>query len=377
MSNKAALLLTVSFCLFSTELMAADYDDLPIDKTIEDEFSTSSFGAEMPQDERINLGITQDAFFSSNNKDNIRSIKWSPDVTPRIRMRFGMTTTIVLPAGERIISAVRSNPKAFRVLQEPNRKFANRIILGANYSGVDSNLTLMTESGNIYPFYLFVDPVDSPYTPDFVVYLNTAAEAEYKTFQFDDKLQPQKAEIPQEFSETIAEHARSKPDYLKSLPNTKSVNVDYKMYGEKDIAPFAAYDDGNWTYFDYRGILVSDRLPVLYKVVDGYDTVVNFRMERDFLIAESISPEGWTLKNGEKTLCIKPTVDLQKAHTVKTAPRPIFKPQDGAHSVQNAETSDNQGLMAWFKRNLRPTENSTPPYKNKRSKAPKMGNNNG
>jgi type IV secretory pathway VirB9-like protein len=82
------------------------------------------------------------------------------------------------------------------------------------------------------------------------------------------------------------------------------------MFGDKEIAPFGVYDDGKWTYFDFRKHFISNRLPVAYKVIDKYDSIVNVRVENGFLIAESLSPEGWTLKNGKKTICIRPKDNL-------------------------------------------------------------------
>lgn len=66
---------------------------------------------------------------------------------------------------------------------------------------------------------------------------------------------------------------------------------------------------------------------MVYKVVDGYDTITNFRMEKGFLIAESLSPEGWTLRNGKQTVCIKPSKALDKVH-----PRPPRTQFEGSDS---------------------------------------------
>jgi len=88
------------------------------------------------------------------------------------------------------------------------------------------------------------------------------------------------------------------------------------MAGEEEIAPYAVYDDGNWTYFDFRDQgFANDRLPVIYKVVDGFDSIINSRVENGFLVAESISKEGWTLKNGHKVVCVRPKKSWLKKFT--------------------------------------------------------------
>ena len=104
---------------------------------------------------------------------------------------------------------------------------------------------------------------------------------------------------------TLEDFRMDRADYLKTLPPTETINADYRIVGDLDIAPRGVFDDGEWTYFDFRKAPTSDRTPVVMKVVDGYDSLVNTRWENGFLVAETTSSEGWTLKNGHKYVCVK------------------------------------------------------------------------
>lgn len=331
--------------LSTATLANEEFLGLPKDVEVLAKGSEASQGRALPKP-KINLGVIQDAFFESDDSENVKYVQWTPDVTTKVRLRVGMQTILILPDGETISSASLGNSFAFKI-GEVGKKFPNRLIVTPSQVGVDTNLVVIGESGNVYSFYLFSDPLDSEYVPDLVVYIIDSSSQSFKPFQYDrcssqelknredPKEEPIQTRIETLWSEEkLVELAKTKDDYLATLADPSTVNTAYKMYGDEEVAPFAVYDDAQWTYFDFRGILASDRLPVAYKVVDGFDSVVNTRMEKGFMIAESLSPEGWTLKNGNKTICIKPTKDLHKIHGKRSRAVPVHKPSSENHAIK-------------------------------------------
>lgn len=274
-----------------------------------------------------NLRAVQEAFDKSNPNENVVYFDYKPEITYKLRTRVGIRTLIHLEQGESIKSYLVGNPKIFDVESISDKEYTrgfvpNLITVKPIYPGADTNLTIITESGRIYNFYLRSDPIDSETVPLFTVYVSFSVKDKIQEYvditekkELFNLIKPEKVKPIQVINSKNNHKKTSKIfkiegaediDYLSTLEQTDNINPLYRIYGHEDIQPFAVYDDGNFTYFDYRHRLPSDRLPVIYKVVDGYDTVTNFRQEKGFLIAESISAEGWTLKNGKLYVCVKP-----------------------------------------------------------------------
>jgi type IV secretory pathway VirB9-like protein len=233
---------------------------------------------------------------------------------------------IYLPKGEEILAYSLGDNEAFQVNTFQDT-IPNLVNIKSLYSGVDTNLLVVTKSGKNYSFYLRSYSIKSKELPDFIIYIKSPEGM--ATFQFtDEKLNktidlsnpkrkpPIKSSAYQKRLELLKDLQKDS-DYLKELKDPYDININYKMNGDKEIAPLGVYDDGKWTYFDFRKDFVSNRLPVIYKVIDDYDSVVNTRVENGFLITESLSNEGWTLKNGTKTICIKPLDNLFELYAPK------------------------------------------------------------
>jgi type IV secretion system protein VirB9/ComB9 competence protein len=47
-------------------------------------------------------------------------------------------------------------------------------------------------------------------------------------------------------------------------------------------------------------------LPVVWRVMDGHDALVNTRVEGEFLVAETTNPN-WTIRSGDKWVCARKT----------------------------------------------------------------------
>ena len=80
--------------------------------------------------------------------------------------------------------------------------------------------------------------------------------------------------------------------------------------GDREIAPEYVYTDGVWTYFHYSKRAASMDQPVIYRIVDGVETRVNTKTAGRFgevIIAEAIGE--FTLRNGQKTVCVKRKTD--------------------------------------------------------------------
>jgi len=270
----------------------------------------SALGTGMKVDNDFNANSVQKAFDNSKPSENIKNFNYDPNKIVKVRLRLNMNTLIVLPSDEEIDAFVLADSYAFTATPLSEKKtMLNMINLKGMVAGTDTNFKVIGKSGKIYNFYLRTDPVTSAYVPDFTIYIHAAPENFFFQRGIEDNAMGKKVTdiLPPPYpAANILDLQSAKVDYLKSLPDPVHANINYRMTGDFEIAPTGVYDDDQWTYFDFRKKLPSDRLPVIYKVVDGIDTLINTRMEKGFLIAESISKEGWSLRNGGKTVCIRP-----------------------------------------------------------------------
>ena len=273
--------------------------------------------------EGVNLKKVQRAFDKAKPQDNTKIYTWKANTTFQIRLREFMQTIVVLPAGEKISGLVLGDGANFAVKPLPLSN--NRFVVWARDPGADTNLSVFGETGRIYSFYLRQDSVESPFVPDLIVYIMDDSLTYNTTQAGQTELGISKgngSEVQKAGNEgakagekvclecNIEEYPAQQfaRDYLRELPQTsgKKANTEYVMSkGNRELAPMAIFDDGYFTYFKFgEGNLDSIKVPVIYQVVDGYDSLLNTRVEGGYIVAETTN-EKFTIRRGEKFLCIK------------------------------------------------------------------------
>lgn len=307
------------FSLFLSVLMALTANSKIVD-VIAEEAADFSVNSDQKMKSDYDLRQVQDAFNNSKTNKNIKNCFFENNNICKIPVRLHMNTLILFPQEEEIFAFTIGDEMAFDIknfgLQMPNA-----LNIKPLYSGVDTNLVVIMKSQNVYSFYLRSYAVKSQHLPSFVVYarkpegsLQFAAKTEKQNNVLTQKQQNVKNNESKYFNkalmqirEELVRELADDNDYLKKLSDPNKININYTMYGEDTIAPYGVYDDGRWTYFDFRprSNYEPGRLPAIYKVINKHDAIVNTRFKNGFLIAESLSPEGWTLKNGKYSVCVK------------------------------------------------------------------------
>lgn len=282
---------------------------------------------------KSSLGAVQAAFDNSDPRSNVERFKYDPAMTYKLRTREYMAVTVVLPPGEAIDGYMLPDKHNFTFTpysaqdckgkcDEPDR-LANVFSITPIYPGADTNLTVFGRSSRIYSFYIRVDSVSSPHLPHLLAYVDdinslagfTAPQGASKgtNGKAPSLLDKAVAEVMKSSAGTekmTGEDAADLAEYLRKLPvvDPKSINLNaYKVVdGDKALAPIRVFDDGYWTYFQYsrEGNLDKVKVPAIYRVVDGYDTPANIRVEGGTIIAETTS-QGWTIRSGEAHLCVR------------------------------------------------------------------------
>lgn len=95
------------------------------------------------------------------------------------------------------------------------------------------------------------------------------------------------------------------PDILPDLEDPlvrKNLNFKYTISGTDVIAPLRIFDDGEFTYMEFKDI--NGTLPAIYYVnSDQSEGLVNYRKKGNYLVIDRVWPR-FTLRNGTYVLCV-------------------------------------------------------------------------
>lgn len=79
-------------------------------------------------------------------------------------------------------------------------------------------------------------------------------------------------------------------------------NFDYALTGSEDISPIRIFDDGEFTYFEFRD--KNAEIPAFFLVHgDGSESIINFRTRNDFIVVERVAAQ-FTLRHGQDVVCV-------------------------------------------------------------------------
>lgn len=286
-------------------------------------------GADRAMRTAISLNAVQQAFDGSDPRDNIAFFKYDRATIYKLRLREFMSVTVVLPPGEKVDAYNLGDDTNFTFIpyagssdkkggSKADKKggadrLDNVFSIRPTYPGADTSLTVIGRSGRFYSFYMRVDSVKSAHMPIFTAFIEDKAAGLIpldKSAPAEEGENPAAVDLLSAPEKMTGEDAAAEAEYLRSLPlvDPSKININgYKIAGgDKALAPVKVFDDGYWTYFKLSNDKNLDKakVPAIYRVVDGYDTPVNVRVEGGTIIAETMS-KGWTLRSGEAHLCIR------------------------------------------------------------------------
>ena len=94
--------------------------------------------------------------------------------------------------------------------------------------------------------------------------------------------------------------------FLDSVPSPESepglYNTNYTISGTDVIAPIRIFDDGQFTYFQFRD--KNADLPAFYMVdARGEESIVNYRTRGDYIVVERVARK-FTLRHGGDIVCV-------------------------------------------------------------------------
>lgn len=79
-------------------------------------------------------------------------------------------------------------------------------------------------------------------------------------------------------------------------------NFRYSINGSEDISPIRIFDDGEFTFFEFRGINAD--IPAFFRVLsDGSEEIINYRTRGNYIVVERVSGR-YTLRHGNDVACV-------------------------------------------------------------------------
>jgi type IV secretion system protein VirB9 len=103
-------------------------------------------------------------------------------------------------------------------------------------------------------------------------------------------------------------------------PNGAAFYFNYKIKGDKSVRPSRVFDDGLFTFFQFSNVRNTDLPAIFWVTPDGQESLVNYRMEGQYMVVERVG-EKFMLRSGDE----KATVTNK------------FRPDPGLDAALNGE----------------------------------------
>lgn len=79
-------------------------------------------------------------------------------------------------------------------------------------------------------------------------------------------------------------------------------NFRYSISGSEEVSPIRIFDDGEFTFFEFRGINAD--IPAFFRVLgDGSEELINYRTRGNYIVVERVSGR-YTLRHGKEVVCV-------------------------------------------------------------------------
>lgn len=205
----------------------------------------------------------------------IQTVRYDPNEVFKFTSHYGFQSSIEFESDEEINTVSLGDSLAWLITPSNNRLFIKPIEQNAL-----TNMTVVT-SKRTYHFELHAEETNNIRSDQmvFVMRFDYPASdlANIELFSPDDDI----------------------PDIYE---NPEDFNFDYSYRGSELIAPIRIFDDGEFTYLEFRDINAD--IPAIFDVdIEGNESIVNFRKRGDYIVVERVS-NVFTLRHGFDIVCV-------------------------------------------------------------------------
>lgn len=204
----------------------------------------------------------------------IRTVRYSPNEVYQFIGHYGYQSTIQFADDEKVLTVSIGDSVAWLI-----NPAGNRIFLKPVEQNALTNMTVITDK-RAYLFELHAEETQN------VRDKNMIFEMRF--------IYPQSDAGTVEFTQFEA-----LPDLNR---DAAKLNFHYTIRGSNIIDPIRIFDDGEFTYFEFRD--KNAEIPAFFRV-DGADNeeIVNFRKRGNYIVVERVASR-FTLRRGPEILCV-------------------------------------------------------------------------
>lgn len=223
----------------------------------------------------------------------VRTIMFQPDAVYKFVGHYRYQSAIEFEEDEQIKTISMGDSTAWMLNPSGNRLFLKPIEQDAT-----TNMTLITNK-RTYLFELHARETDDINDQDMTFVMRFIYSDVADNISELAALQNVNPEI-----QAVAELMdKSKTDLTPSdKTELAKYNYNYTLSGTDEIAPIRVFDDGDFTYFQFRK--KNTELPAFFIVDDqGNEGIVNFRSRGDYVVIERVASR-FTLRSGTNIVCV-------------------------------------------------------------------------
>lgn len=167
----------------------------------------------------------------------------------------------------------------------------------------DSTAWLMNPTGS----RLFIKPIDQDATTNMTlitnrrVYLFELHARETDDIEHENMIFIMRFVYPEAVASSVSSYLDSVP--IPDLENeSDKYNFQYSIAGPEMIAPIRIFDDGEFTYFEFRD--KNAEVPAFFWVDNqGNEALINYRTRGDYIVVERVAKQ-FTLRHGGDIICV-------------------------------------------------------------------------
>jgi type IV secretion system protein VirB9 len=204
----------------------------------------------------------------------IRTVRYSPNEVYQFIGHYGYQSAIEFEDKENILTVSVGDSTAWMV--NPS---GNRLFLKPTEQNALTNMTVITDKRS-YLFELHAEETKDIRDKNLVF-----------SYRF---IYPQSDMSAIDFSQTEA-----LPD-IEGEP--EKFNFNYSIRGSSVIEPIRIFDDGEFTYFEFRD--KNAEIPAFFRVDSvGNEEIINFRKRANYIVVERVASR-FTLRRGADIICV-------------------------------------------------------------------------
>jgi type IV secretion system protein VirB9 len=227
-----------------------------------------------------------------------RTVIYHPRDLVAIRAKLHYTTLLVLPDGDDVVEATCGDKDVWIV-----NVHGALVSVKPAKAGAETNLNLVTTSGQVYAFLLTEVSDPKGQDPDLTVYLEPddpavlAAGHEHPKYVPAQQVEDfrEQADLAREEARRATDAARTALEHgLTTFRTTYPVGLQFPYRFKADTKPFyvhAMFHDDHLTFIQAS----AAELPSLYELQDGAPNLVNFEVRNGTYIVPKILDRGYLM----------------------------------------------------------------------------------